>query len=92
MSISDQNIKFIYVVDGKAALNYDIPDPSKLPTPTTEEEQMTSDSHSNMLNVLRSNPIIVEWIERVPVGTVWNGSYFEVPQVEPEPEPEWTEE
>jgi hypothetical protein len=37
-----------------------------------------------MLNVLRSNPIIIEWIERVPVGTAWNGSYFEVPQVQPE--------
>jgi hypothetical protein len=63
-----------------------VPDPSKLPIPTTDEEQLVSDSHSNMLNVLRSNPIIIEWVETVPIDTVWNGSYFEVPQVEPEPE------
>ncbi len=92
MTTLDDKIKFVYVVDGKAALNYIVPDPSKLPTPTTDEEQLVSDSHSNMLNVLRSAPIIIEWVETVPVGTVWNGSYFEVPQVEPEPEIEWTEE
>ena len=86
MTTLDDKIKFVYVVDGKAALNYIVPDPSKLPTPTTDEEQMVADSHSNMLNVLRSAPIIIEWVETVPIDTVWNGSYFEVPQVEPEPE------
>jgi hypothetical protein len=53
-----------------------------MPTPTNEGEQLTIESYENMILTYRSNPIIIEWIEPVPPGSVWNGSYFEVPQPE----------
>jgi hypothetical protein len=82
MSTSNEPIRFVYVVDGKATLNYAVPDPSQMPTPTNEGEQLTIESYENMILTYRSNPIIIEWIEPVPPGSVWNGSYFEVPQPE----------